>query len=356
MDQSNGASPARSGRRVNSPKARFSKLACALLAPAVLAGVAACSSGGGGGSSSVTMALTIAAPTSAPAYIAQSLGYFKQQGLNVKVKITPEANESLATGQIQFGLIGVAQVIEAASNGTPLQQVCVTQTSPDYVLAVSQKTMDAKGITSSMSLKETLTKLQGEVVTEVGGAVNPGSILLRSLLTRNGLPSDWIKVVSETSTASATASFIEGQVGVVFQPQPEPDALLAKVPGKIIFTTGGSSLFSNLDGTPWSGVAASSSYVAANPTVVKEVCKAIGEANNYILAHPAQAAKDIQPQMSSVPEQAIAAALPTYKFAPNAVMSESKWDAGVKALASYGIFAQPSSSVLGSAYSTKYQS
>jgi ABC-type nitrate/sulfonate/bicarbonate transport system substrate-binding protein len=90
--------------------------------------------------------------------------------------------------------------------------------------------------------------------------------------------------------------------------------------------------------------------------VIKEVCKAIGEADNYILAHPAQAAKDIQPQMSSVPEQVIAAALPTYKFAPNAAMSESQWDAGVKALASYGIFAQPSSSVLGSAYSTKYQS
>src|SRR5258707_13443505 len=123
MDQSSGASPARGGRLVNSPKPRFRKLACALLAPALLAALAACSSGGGGGgSSSVTLALTIAAPTSAPAYIAQSLGYFKHQGLNVKVKITPDANESLATGQIQFGLIGVAQVVQAASNGTPLQQ------------------------------------------------------------------------------------------------------------------------------------------------------------------------------------------------------------------------------------------
>jgi ABC-type nitrate/sulfonate/bicarbonate transport system substrate-binding protein len=361
MDQSNGASPARGGRLVNSPKARFRKLACALLAPTLLAAVAACSSGGGsdasgGGDPSITLALTIAAPTSAPVYIAQSLGYFKQQGLKVNVKIIPDAYESLATGQIQFGSIGVSQVLQAASNGTPLQQICVTQTSPDYVMAVSQKTMNAKGITSSMSLKETLTKLKGEVVTEVGGAVNPGSILLSSLLTRNGLPSDWIKVVSETSTASATASFIEGQVGVVFQPQPQPDALLAKVPGKIIFNTADSSLFSSLDGTPWSGISASSSYVAANPAVSKEVCKAIGEADNYILANPALAAKDIQPQMSSISEQAIAAALPTYKFASNAAMNESQWEAGVKALASYGIFAQPSSSTMSSAYTTKYQS
>jgi NitT/TauT family transport system substrate-binding protein len=334
-------------------------LACAVLAPALLAAVA-CSSGGssGGGSdpSSVTMSITIAAPTSAPVYIAQSLGYFKQQGLNVNVKIIPNAYESLATGQIQFGLIGVSQVVQAASNGTPLQQICVTQTSPSYILAVSQKTMNAKGITASTSLKETLTKLQGEVVTEVGGAVNPGSILLASLLKQNGLPGNWIKVVSETSNASATASFIEGQVGVVFQPQPVPDALLAKVPGKIIFNTADSPLFANLDGAPWSGIAASASYVAAHPDMTKEICNAIGKADNYILANPAQAAKDIQPQMSSYPTQLIQEALPTYKFAADATMSASQFDAGIKVLSSYGIFQQPSASVLSSAYTTKYQS
>ena len=337
-------------------KGKLRTLACALLASALLAAVAACSSGGGSDPSSVTMSITIAAPTSAPVYIAQSLGYFKQQGLNVNVKIIPDAYESLAAGQIQFGDIGVAQAVQAASSGTPLQQICVTETSPSYVLAVSQKTLNAKGITASMSLKETLTKLQGEVVTEVGGAVNPGSILLASLLKQNGLPGNWIKVVSETSNSSATASFIEGQVGVVFQPQPVPDALLSKVPGRIIFNTAGSSLFSNLNGTPWSGIAASTSYLAANPGVAKEICDAIGKADNYILANPAQAAKDIQPQMSSYPAQLIQEALPTYKFAAGATMSESQFDAGIKVLSSYGIFAQPSASALSSAYTTKYQS
>jgi NitT/TauT family transport system substrate-binding protein len=360
MYRSNDPSSGRVGS-VGTRKRKLRTLGCALLAPTLLAAVAACSSSGSasGGSSdptSVTMAITIAAPTSAPVYIAQSLGYFKQQGLNVNVKIIPNADDSIAAGQIQFGDIGVAQAVQAASSGTPLQQICVTETSPSYVMAVSQKTMTAKGITSSMSLKQTLTKLQGETVTEVGGAVNPGSILLASLLKQNGLPSDWIKVVSETSNASATASFIEGQVGVVFQPQPVPDALLEKVPGKIIFNTADSSLFANLAGTPWSGIAASASYLAANPNVSKEICNAIGQADNYILANPAQAAKDIQPQMSSYPAQLIQEALPTYKFAAGATMSESQFDAGIKVLSSYGIFQQPSASALNSAYTTKYQS
>src|SRR6201994_1729723 len=169
MDQSNGASPTRGGRVVNSPKARFRKLAAALAAPALVVAVAACSSSpggsasqGNGGDASITMSVTIAAPNSAPVYLAQSLGYFKQEGLNVNVKIIPNSYQSIAAGQIQFGLIGTTQAVQAAAQGVPLQQICVAQTSPSYILAVSQKTLNAKGITPSMSLKETLTKLQGE--------------------------------------------------------------------------------------------------------------------------------------------------------------------------------------------------
>jgi NitT/TauT family transport system substrate-binding protein len=301
------------------------------------------------------MSITLAAPTSAPVYLAQSLGYFKQQGLNVNIKIIPNSYQSIAAGQIQMGLIGVSQVVQAASQGVPLQQICNTQTDPSYVLAVSQETMTAKGITSSMSLKETLTKLQGEQVTEVGGAVNPGSILLGSLLKQNGLPSDWIKVVSETSNSSATASFISGQVGVVFQPQPQPDALLAKVPGEIVFNTAGSSMFANLKGTPWSGIAASTSYLNANPGVAKKVCAAIGEADNYATSNPSQAAKAIQPQMPAYSVSLLAKALPTYNWAADGKMSESAYQAGVNVLASYGIVKQPSAQALSGAYTTKYQ-
>lgn len=362
MDQGNGAASPSGTMPFTSRKVRFVRRASALLAPALLAAVAACSSSGSSsasgaasGDTAITLSITLAAPTSAPVYLAQSLGYFKQEGLNVNVSIIPNSYQSLAAAQIQFGLIGVSQVMQAAAQGVPLQQICLTQTSPSYVLAVSQKTLSAKGITTSMSLKETLTKLQGEEVTEVGGAVNPGSVLLASLLKQNGLPSDWIKVVSETSNTAATASFMSGQVGVVFQPQPQPDALLAKVPGRIIFNTAGSSLFANLNGTPWSGIAASTSYLDAHPDVAKEVCAAIGKADDYATANPAQAAKDIQPQMTAYPVSLLATALPTYKWAADGKMTESAYQSGVGVLSSYGILQQPSASALSAAYTTNYQ-
>jgi NitT/TauT family transport system substrate-binding protein len=361
MYRSNGASPTHRASLVKLRALKFRKSGWALLGPALLATAVACASQGGSGQGAssqqpITMSIGLAAPTSAPVYIADARGYFKQQGLNVNVKIVPNAYMSLAAGQIQYGLVGVSQVVQADAQGTGLQQICVTQMDPSYVLAVSQKTLNAKGITPSMSLKETLTKLKDEAVTEVGGAVNPGSILLASLLKQNGLPSDWIKVISETSSASATASFVQGQVGVVFQPQPAPNQLLSKVPGRIIFNTGTSQLFSNLDQVPWSGIVASKSYIAAHPDVSKKICTAIGEANNYVTSNPAQTAKVLQPKMPSFSLKYLQEGLTTYNWAKDGKMSDAQFQAGLKVLASYGMFKQPSAGVLNAAYTTAYQS
>jgi NitT/TauT family transport system substrate-binding protein len=359
MYRSNDPAPARRVGFARLRAVKFRKLASALLAPAVAAAVGACTSQGSAGTTGsqgpVTMSIGIAAPTSAPVYIADALGYFRQQGLNVSVRIIPNAYLSLAAGQIQYGLVGVSQLVQAAAHGTGLQQICVAQMAPSYVLAVSQKTLTAKGITPSMSLKETLTRLKGEQVTEVGGAVNPGSVLLASLLKRSGLPADWIKVVSETSSASATASFAQGQVGVVFQPQPVPDQVLSRVPGRIIFNTGTSPLFASLAQVPWSGIVASKSYIAAHPGTSKKICAAIGQANDYVTSHPAQAAKVLQPQMPAFALKYLQAGLATYKWAPGGKMTAAQFQAGVKAIASYGMFADPSADVLRAAYTTAYQ-
>jgi ABC-type nitrate/sulfonate/bicarbonate transport system substrate-binding protein len=226
---------------------------------------------------------------------------------------------------------------------------------PDYVLAVSQKTLDAKRITPSMSLRETLTKLKGEKVTEVGGPVNPGSILLASLLKQNGLPSDWIKVISQTSSSAATAAFAQGQVGVIFQPQPAPDQVLSQAPGRIVFSTRSSPTFANLEQVQWSGIAGSSKYIAANPGISKKVCTAIGQANNYLTDHASEATKLLQPKMTTFQPQFLQEALADYKWARDGQMSESQYSNGIKVLADYGVFKQPSDQVVKKSYTTAYQ-
>src|SRR5882757_2197090 len=109
MNRSNGPASAFHARSVTARAVKFRRLACALLAPALVAAVGGCASQSSGSSQGpVSMSIGIAAPTSAPVYIADALGYFKKQGLNVNVKIIPNAYLSIAAGQIQYGLVGVS--------------------------------------------------------------------------------------------------------------------------------------------------------------------------------------------------------------------------------------------------------
>jgi ABC-type nitrate/sulfonate/bicarbonate transport system substrate-binding protein len=313
------------------------------------------SSGGGSGRSKVTIAVQVAAPPSASVYLADDLGYFKKQGLDVKVQIVANNALQIATGQFKYGVLGTTQTIQASAKGTGLQQICPTVTTPDYVLAVSQKTLDKHHITTAMSLKATLAALSGERVAEIGGAVNPGSVLLRQLLQKNGLDPNSIKVISQTSTASSAASFQNGQVGVIFQPQPAPDQVLSKATGKIVYRMKGSSSFAALEGANWTGIVGPTSYLSQNADLNKKVCAAIGQANDYLLDHPTDAAKTLQPQMSGFTTGELEAGLAAYPFVREATMSAADFSRSVTQLAEFGLVTKPSPDVIDKVYTTAYQ-
>jgi ABC-type nitrate/sulfonate/bicarbonate transport system substrate-binding protein len=207
-----------------------------------------------------------------------------------------------------------------------------------------------------MSLKEMLTALKGEKLTAIGGrTVNPGAKLLESLLEKEDLPADSIGILSQASSAASTAAFKNGQVGIVFQPQPVPDQVLSEVPGRIIFNTADSPLFSELDGTAWSGIGASTTYAADHPDITKKVCSAIGKANNYLDSHPEDAAKTLQKDMSAFDLDLLAKSMGTYQWAKDAAMTEEQFAKSVQVLAGLGMFDQPSADVVQKAYTADYQ-
>jgi ABC-type nitrate/sulfonate/bicarbonate transport system substrate-binding protein len=317
----------------------------------------ACSGGGSDPASTgqVTIAIQVAAPPSASVYLADSLGYFKQQGLDVKISIVANNSLQLATGQLHYGIVGTSQLIQAAEKGTGLQQICPTVTTPNYVLAVSQSTLDKHHITASTSLKDTLAALDGEQVAEIGGATNPGAVLLKMLLQKNGLAANSIKVISQTSTASSTASFANGQVGVVFQPQPAPDLVLSKVPGRIVYQTQGSSIFSGLEGAPWSGIVGPTSFLSKNTDLNKKICTAVAQANNYLLENPAASAQRLQPVMSAFSTKQLEDGLAAYPFVRDATMSATDFNNGVKKLSDFGLVKPPTASELSKMYTTASQ-
>jgi NitT/TauT family transport system substrate-binding protein len=311
--------------------------------------VAAASACGSSGSAAVAegepilVSVSIAAPSAAPVFLADTLNYFEEEGLNVEVREIANASLQVATGQVQFGQVNTNTLMQSASEDIGLQAVCVTQIDPSYVLAVSEDTWNRRGLTESMSLQEQLTALQGEQITAVGGrTVNPGAKLLGALLEKNGLPADWIGVLSMAGAAQSTAAFQNNQVGVIFQPQPQPDQVLSHVPGRILYSIGDSPLFAEMDNVAWSTIATSAEFAAANPDLTRRMCNAIGRANNYLDDNPEGAAEALQ-SVLPVDFEILKKALPTYKWARDASMSEADFFHGVEVLGEMGMFDQAAS-------------
>lgn len=309
-----------------------------------------------GAGEQITVSVSIAAPANAPIFLADELGYFEDEGLDVKVQIIANASLQIAAGKVQYGAVNTSTVIQAAAQDTKLQQVCVTQVDPSYILAVSDVAWERNNMNDSMSLKEMLAALEGENITAIGGrTVNPGAKLLESLLKKEGLPAESIGVLSQASTAASTAAFQKGQVGLVFQPQPIPDQVLSVAPGRIIYDTGSSDLFSELNGVSWSGIGSSNTYAAEHPDISEKICNAIGKANNYLDEKPEEAAKTLHKDMNSFDEDVLADSMETYKWAKDAAMSEEQFAKSVEVLAKLGMFEQPSAEVVDGAYTADYQ-
>ncbi|MET8829723.1 ABC transporter substrate-binding protein [Streptomyces sp. NPDC004610] len=305
----------------------------------------------------IIVSVSIAAPANAPIFLADEMGYFKDEGLDVKVETIANASLQIATGKVQFGAVNTSTVIQSTTQEEiDLQQICVTQVDPSYMLAVSDAAWERNNMSDEMTLKEQLAALEGENITAIGGrTVNPGAKLLEALLEKEGLPRDSIGVLSQANTAASTAAFQKGQVGLVFQPQPIPDQVLSVAPGKIIYDTGASDLFAELDSVAWSGIGTSRAYAEEHPDVAEKVCDAIGKANNYLDEEPEAAAKALQASMNSFSEEILVAAMPSYKWAEDADMTQEQFNRSIQTLADMGMFEMPSADKLANAYTDEYQ-
>src|SRR5882757_10885641 len=161
----NTKSTATRGRALRSGR-RSGRIGVALAALVVTA-ASACGSGNAavGEGETVLVSVSIAAPSAGPVYLANALGYFKDEGLNVQVKEIANASLQIATGQVKYGLVNTSTLMQSASKNIGLQGICVTQIDPSYILAVSDTVWKKRGLTDSMTLKEKLAALKGEQIT-----------------------------------------------------------------------------------------------------------------------------------------------------------------------------------------------
>ncbi|MGH2513165.1 MAG: ABC transporter substrate-binding protein, partial [Candidatus Limnocylindrales bacterium] len=131
---------------------------------------------------SLTIAIQLAAVNNeAPYYIAQSKGYFQDEGLTVKVIVAQDPRSAITGGSAEIGTAIAGNVIQAASQNLPLKLIGSHACRQPYSFAVAPGITSAQGLSGkdiliAATAGDPQTTSRKQVLKEAGwdlSAVNP---------------------------------------------------------------------------------------------------------------------------------------------------------------------------------------
>jgi NitT/TauT family transport system substrate-binding protein len=212
----------------------------------------------------VTMARTTGSIGMLPLEIAVNRGYFKKEGLDVKLITVRQSDVIIAAtvaGELHFMDI-IPTAILASVRGLPIRTIAVALKSAPYVL-VGQSTLRSPA------------ELKGKKigVSSIGGM---SAYLVREIVARNGLnPDRDVTLLAVGGTTARTAALFAGTIDAALVVAPENYVLERKGYRRLL-------LASDYVNYPLSGVATSEDQLAKNKPVVLSFLKALLEGAKYV--------------------------------------------------------------------------
>jgi len=231
----------------------------------------------------VTIALPIDLPPQSPVFLAQKLGYFRQNHIDATIPIVSgdvAANSALVAGSVQYTSVNAVSLFSADEKGIPLQAICMEYDGVGYALAANNAFASSHHLTSHSSPKAVFNALKGQTVATVGGPAAAPGLMLTGLLQYYGFPSNWLTDLSLSGASDLLTAVQHGQVAALFNGQPTPTEAADKGVGTVVFNT---TELKGLTQLPWEGIMGLRSYVSTHPAVDRAVCRAIGEADDYLI-------------------------------------------------------------------------
>lgn len=203
-------------------------------------------------------------------YLAQDLGYFKEQGLTVELPTIEEASMYMAA-QASGKLSGSASTLDEILKYRP--QFCFK------AVAALDESYGGDGVVVGKDVNS-LSDLKGKAI-----AVNEGSVSqfwLSYLLKQAGMQMSDLKIQNMTADDAATA-FIAGRVPAAVTWEPHLSMVRNKQQGKVLVDS------SSTPGVIVDVVALSCDVIEKQPADVKALVSGLYKAVQYTKDHPEQA-------------------------------------------------------------------
>jgi NitT/TauT family transport system substrate-binding protein len=277
------------------------KLILALAALTAAAGVPACSSSGGASTAQnaadtttpITIKLAVSNLTNQnyiPLVLAQQLGYFKKQGLNVQISNVTNGSQTftmLLAKQVQ-GVVGFYDhTIDLASKGTATESVVQLLQVPGMVELV--RTDEAGAITGPADVGG-----KNIGITGLGGSTQ---FLADYLAAHNGVSVDSLHPVSVAAGPTFVAAMQHKSIDVGLTTEPTISSLLSKHLAKIIVDMRSVTGTQSALGGPYPGTSltVNTAWATANPGTVQKLVNALTESLHFIQTHSAAQITDAMP-------------------------------------------------------------
>ena len=212
----------------------------------------------------------------APQYIADSLGYFKEEGLEVEFILTPGADKVTAavlSGDVEIGFCGSEATIYVYNNG-----------EKDYLVNFAGLTKkDGSFLVGREEIKNFSVKdLKGKHII-AGRKAGMPAMTLEYAINQGGLSTSELNFDTSYDFSATSGAFIGGDGDFVALFEPTATNLVNQGYGHIVASIG------ELGGTvPYTTYNARKSYIEENEDVIEGYSNAINKALEYTHNHTAK--------------------------------------------------------------------
>ncbi len=208
----------------------------------------------------------------APQYLAHSLGYFEEEGLDVEFILTSGADKvttAVLSEDVEIGFCGSEATIYVYNNG-----------EKDYLVNFAGLTKkDGSFLVSRKKESFDIKNLVGKHII-AGRKAGMPAMTLEYALNQNGVKTSEVNFDTSIDFASTTGAFIGGTGDYVSVFEPTASSLEKQGVGHIVASIG------ELGGTvPYTAYNARLSYIKNNEDVIKGFTKAIDKALVYVKEH-----------------------------------------------------------------------
>ncbi|WP_460772982.1 ABC transporter substrate-binding protein [Microbacterium sp. GXF7504] len=236
----------------------------------------------------------------ATVYLANELGYFEEEGLEVTptlIQAAAAAIPSLLNDELQFALISPVPTLTAVSKGLDLTIAAVNDrygSGDDYVDAAALVTAPGSGIAE-------VSDLAGKTVAVVGLKSAP-ELATRLALEEAGVDADSVEFV-EIAIPDMTSALESDRVDAAVIT--DPFLSQAKAAGMTVLSQPFVEGMGGQVGTTW---VTSGAFAAQHPDAVEGFADAIAKAVEYAIENP-DAVREIMGEFTQLSDEARAASL-----------------------------------------------